>query len=212
MFDHSTHDDTQMTRKHLGFAGFVLLTYVTLYIAARELRAGSGYSMRDSMIIVEMKKHFQLRAIEWWSAGVMASWGVWVLLFPTIFADNPAFDMMAQILPQRVWGLIALGAGAVRLVALFVNGLWYRTPAVRWACAMLSILIWFIMTAAFVGSSVANLGAVIYGWHMLADMYSAFRSASDFIEAEAQRQIKKLSVAPVAGGASNVRSLPARRG
>lgn len=163
------------------------------------------------MIVVEMKKHFQLRAIEWWSAAVMSSWGFWVIAWPGMFQQNAACHALLDVAPQQWWGLVALTCGGLRLCALFVNGLWYRTPAIRWACSMIAILIWFSITAAFVSSSIINMGPVLYGWLVLADMYSASRSASDFIEAEAQSRLKRLAVAEVpAGEGSNVRSLTAR--
>lgn len=164
------------------------------------------------MIVVEMKKHFQLRAIEWWSAGVMASWGLWVLLFPGMFDENPAFDALEAMAPQQVWGCVALVAGGLRLFALLVNGLWHRTPAVRWMCAMTSVLVWFLITSAFAGSNTPNVGVIIYGWHMLADMYSAFRSASDYVEAEAQRRLEDITIATLPRDKDNVRSFPARVG
>ncbi len=165
------------------------------------------------MVIVEMKKHFQLRAIEWWSAAAMTSWGIWVLLFPTMFMDNSAAHSLLDFAPQQVWGLAAAGAGFIRLTALFINGMWHRTPAIRWMTSMISILIWFLVTAAFANSEIINMGTVVYGWHMLADMYSAFRSSSDFIEAEAQRKLKDLSLPNVPTPHredNNVRSLHAR--
>jgi len=168
------------------------------------------------MIIVEMKRHFQLRAIEWWSAASLASWGFFVLLFPTVFQENPACHALLELAPQHVWGLVACTAGCLRLCALFVNGLWYRTPAVRWLTTMISIFIWFCITAAFVSSPILNTGIVVYGWHILADMYSAYRSAIDFIEAEAQRQMKMMTrVAPPSpaapeGEGDNVHRLTAR--
>lgn len=146
------------------------------------------------MVIVEMKKHFQLRAIEWLSASVMTSWGVWVLLFPSMFLDNPACHSLLILAPQRVWGLVALAAGVIRLIALFVNGMWHRTPAIRWLTAMFSILVWFLVTAALTTSHIVNMGTIMYGWYIIADMYSAFRSASDYIEAEAQRKLKDMSL------------------
>jgi hypothetical protein len=164
------------------------------------------------MIIVEMKKHFEQRAIEWWSAGSLASWGFMVLLVPGMFQLNPACHALLVFAPQHVWGLAAFMAGCLRLFALFVNGMWYRTPAVRWLTTMISIFIWFCITAAFASSPITNMGIVIYGWHIIADLYSAYRSATDFIEAEAQRHIKKMSPHPAAysGEESNVRTLHTR--
>lgn len=163
------------------------------------------------MIIVEMKKHFQMRAIEWWSAGVMASWGLFVLSFPQMFAENPGAAGLLMFAPQHVWGLIAAIAGSLRLIALTVNGFWHRTPAVRWATSMVSILIWFLITAGMIMSPVIGMGIVVYAWHMVADMYSAFRSASDFIETEIQRKLKSMELAHKEDEATtNVRSISSR--
>ena len=166
------------------------------------------------MIIVEMRKHFEQRAIEWWSAGAMASWGFMVLLFPNMFILNPACHALLTFAPQNVWGLAAMIAGSVRLVALFINGMWYRTPAIRWLTTMVSIFIWFCITAAFVSSPIINMGIAVYGWHIFADMYSAYRSAMDYIEAEAQSRLKAISphppLASVVGEESNVRSIASR--
>jgi uncharacterized membrane protein len=164
------------------------------------------------MVIVEMKKHFQQRALEWWSAGVMASWGIFVLCFPSMFTDEAIFKGLLMVAPQHAWGIVATLAGLLRLAALFVNGFWKRTPAIRWATAMIAILIWFLIAAGLVASQVVTTGIIVYAWHMVADMYSAFRSASDYIEGEFQRKLKSMEVAslPEDRGTSNVRSLSAR--
>lgn len=157
--------------------------------------------MGENMIIVEAKRHFQLRAIEWWSAGLMACWGFYTILVPSMFIENPAFQSLLLFAPQQVWGLVAFVVGLLRLVALTINGFWYRTPAVRWLTSMVSTLVWFLITSALFNSPVLNPGVVVYGWLVLADIYSAFRSASDFVEAAAQRELRK------SAEASNVSNL-----
>lgn len=160
----------------------------------------------DNRVIVEMKRHFQLRAIEWWSAGLMASWGFYSLLVPGMYQANEAMHGLLLFAPQHIWGLATMAVGLVRLTALVINGFWYRTPAVRWATSMVSALMWFLVTSALVNAPVLNPGVVVYGWHILADIYSAFRSASDYVEAVAQRQTRNAQLAET----SNVSSI--RRG
>lgn len=147
------------------------------------------------MVIVEMKRHFQLRAIEWWSAGLMASWGFYTLLQPGMYEQNTAMHGLLLFAPQHVWGLLSLLVGVSRVLALTINGFWYRTPAVRWATSMISALVWFLITAAYFNAPVLNPGVVVYGWLIVADIYSAFRSASDYVEAAAQRQIRNAQLA-----------------
>ena len=58
-------------------------------------------------------------------------------------------------------------------------------------------------------ADLAQTGLIVYAWHMVADMYSAFRSAQDTYEAEAQRRLKQLTpLGP--GDDSNVRSIGRR--
>lgn len=143
----------------------------------------------------------------------MTSWGFWVLLFPSMFQENPACHNLLRFAPQHVWGLVALSAGGLRLVALLINGLWHRTPTIRWLTSMASILIWFLVAAAFATSPIINMGVILYGWNMLADMYSAMRAATDFIEAEAQRKLKQMSLGQLPSSKdddSNVRRLHPR--
>lgn len=155
------------------------------------------------MLIVEMKRHFQMRALEWWSAGLMASWGFYSLLIPGMYNINPAMHGLLLFAPQHVWGLVALIVGLLRICALVINGFWYRTPAVRWITSMVSALVWFLVTSALVNAPVLNPGVVVYGWHIIADIYSAFRSASDFVEAAAQRKLRNSQIAE----APNVRNI-----
>jgi hypothetical protein len=123
-----------------------------------------------------------------------------------MFAENPAMHGLLLFAPQQVWGFVALTVGLVRLAALTVNGFWCRTPAVRWATSMISCLVWFLITAALFNAPVLNPGVVVYGWHMIADIYSAFRSASDAVEAAAQRRLRAQSFAET----SNVSSIGGR--
>lgn len=166
------------------------------------------------MIIVEMKKHFQLRALEWWSSATLASWGLMALAIPDMFKDNPACAIFLDFAPQHVWGIATFTIGMLRLAALLVNGMWHRTPMFRWVGAMLSTFVWFSISVTFIKSSIPNVGLAIYLWAMFADMYSAYRSATDFIEAAAQAHLKKLTVAelPPHKRGDNVRSLAPRVG
>jgi hypothetical protein len=90
--------------------------------------------MGNDMIIVEMKRHFEVRAIEWWSASCLAAWGSIVLLLPGLFVQ-PEVPTLLLIhddwAPQPVWGMFAFMMGIGRLGALGINGFWFRTPQIR---------------------------------------------------------------------------------
>jgi hypothetical protein len=164
------------------------------------------------MIILELKRHFEVRAIEWWSASCLAMWGAVVLIMPDLFtrpAYQPFFAPMIHWAPQAVWGMFAFCMGLGRLMALTINGFWFRTPQIRLLASFLSVCVWFFIAAGLFRAGAA-LGIVVYGWHMIADIYSSFRSASDVVEAEASKRLRDLT--PVASeDQSNVRHLTTGR-
>lgn len=164
------------------------------------------------MVIVEMKKHFRDRAIEWYAAGALSTWGAYVLLYPSMFTDMEAFAGLLLLAPQHVWGFFAFTFGIVRLMALTINGFWHPTPIIRLVTAFLGVFVWFWVTVGLILTDIPSTGIVIYGWHIVADMYSAFRSAADTYEVEAQRRLRTLAEqnSIVTGEQSNVRSLHAR--
>ncbi len=140
--------------------------------------------MKDlAMVIVEARKHFQQRAIEWWSAGLMTSWGFAVLADPMMFSHNPGFVGMLRLAPQHVWGLVVLMSGMARLVGLTINGFWTRSPIIRWATSMIAIFVWFCVAVGMFYAPWFSVGVVVYTWHMFADMYSAFRASRDYMVA-----------------------------
>jgi hypothetical protein len=103
--------------------------------------------------------------------------------------------------------MFAFIMGIGRLAALAINGFWFRTPQIRLVASFLSVCVWFFIAAGLFRSG-AVLGLVIYGWHMIADIYSSFRSAADVVEAEATKRLRELT--PVAEGQSNVHNFGSR--
>lgn len=165
------------------------------------------------MVLVEMKKHmhFKERALEWWSATMLACWGAYVLLHPGMFEALKVCAGMLMLAPQHIWGFFSLVFGMTRLMALTVNGFWYRTPLIRLTTAFLSIFVWFWVEVGMVLADVPSTGLIVYAMLTIADMYSAFQSAVDTYEAEAQRRLKLLAQRPeVTGEASNVHSIAGR--
>ncbi len=158
------------------------------------------------MIVVEMKKHFQERAIEWWSGSMAMLWGAYVLLNPGMFETISSAHGLLQIGPQHLWGFGAFIVGAARLVALTINGFWHRTPLIRLATSVFGVMLWFWVSAGMVMADMAQMGIVVYIWHMSADIYSSFRCAIDTYEVEAQRRLRILAAehSLSAGEKSNV--------
>lgn len=144
---------------------------------------------------LDLKQHFEARAIEWFNAFFLTAWGAYLVLHPGLFTGptSPVWTAHLVLADQEVWGLGAFAAGFIRVVALFINGRWGLTPLIRVATSFLSVFVWFWVAVGLFLSEFANTGIVVYTGLMLADMYSAFRAASDAYEAEAMKRLQELS-------------------
>lgn len=136
-------------------------------------------------LIKSLRHHFEARAIEWGMAGWAITWGVQALLVPEIFINSVTKSLIENMSivsdnPSGLLGLIVLLTGLFRATALFINGMWHITPLVR------------ILTSAVSGFVVANIivssvqgaptfATVTYMWLFLADCFSAYRAARDYL-------------------------------
>lgn len=144
---------------------------------------------------LDLKRHFEARASEWVSALILTIWGAYVILHPGLFdgVTAPVWQVHKALATQEVWGFGAFTAGIIRVVALFINGRWGLTPLIRVATSFLSVFVWFWVAVGLFLADFANTGIVVYSGLMLADMYSAFRAASDAYEAEALKRLHRMS-------------------
>lgn len=111
------------------------------------------------MIIVRVARgitdHFSARASEWAFAGLLISLGWLFLSSPDLFDASLSYGGLANLADEIVWGWACIGVGAIRLVALIINGTfagtWYGgwSPHVRGVCAFLSCGVWFPIFAGF---------------------------------------------------------------
>lgn len=157
-------------------------------------------SRKLEMIIRSLRQHWPARKLEWLMSGFLASWGLYVLVHPTLFTSPETavlFSGLAELsssfsdYPALFWGWSCFGIGLGRAAALFVNGAWTRTPLLRLTASFMSM---FIMTQIVVGlwkSGVPNTGLVVYPWLVVADLLSAYRAAVDVVHAEKQREVNK---------------------
>lgn len=155
------------------------------------------------MLILNLREHFPARISEWFNAGILMSWGGYVLAHPNLFShagNGQIFSRMADMVwvnyqPELVWGGIAFGVGALRLFALFVNGAYSRTPIIRLVTAAISAFLW---TQVFVGLlAVPNTGLVVYPWLVFIDLVAAYRSGKDAVIAEKRRREIRLGIESV---------------
>lgn len=146
------------------------------------------------MLIVQLKHHFPARWPEWFMSGVSFAWGVYVVFHPEIFVQpetQALFAGMARMAgslpPAALWGLSVVILGLVRASALFVNGAYTRTPAIRLCMSFASAFVWTQVFVGLIRSGVPNPSLVVYAGLVVLDIVSAYRAATDTVFAEKVR-------------------------
>lgn len=154
------------------------------------------------MIIRSLKEHWPARKVEWYMAGGLLAWGIYVLLHPDLFTAPATAILFAGMTgiasrvteyPALFWGGGAAIVGLCRGLALFVNGAYTRTPLIRVLAAFASM---FIVTQILIGfweTGVSNPGLVVYSGFILADLSALQEAAVDVVHAERKRALKKES-------------------
>lgn len=130
------------------------------------------------------------RAIEWLFACMMVIWGA-MLLLPGDMLNQPTFEILLRIAPERSWGFFSITVGYVRGAALIINGHWRRSPILRMLGAIFGMM-WWTCLAWFYGLAIIN-GAKpfpMYGCIFLFvffEGYSAYRCGEDAARAHSFR-------------------------
>lgn len=148
-----------------------------------------GRTQGVSMIIMDLKRHFPPRAVEWLISGLLLSWGAATILQPGMFYENPSFHYLLRMANQEAWGLYAFVVGSARATALFINGTWQRTPLIRIIAAFASAFIWTQVLIGVSNAPVPTLAWALYPWFIAADFYSAFRAGADAMVAKQNKAL-----------------------
>lgn len=121
-----------------------------------------------------LKETFEARASEWMLAAATVSLAIVLFYNPTMFADRPAgFSGLSSLASQPIWGWGLLIVGGMRLVVLFINGGWWRTPHFRAGLAFLTCFAWFYLSVGFARN--LSLGIAFFPWVFLLDAYNSVR-------------------------------------
>lgn len=160
------------------------------------------------MLIRELQKHFPARLPEWWNAAAMFAWGYYILTHVGALS-NPAFaafrDMASSHNPTLFWGCITLAVGTVRLAALFVNGVYSRTPVIRVVTSAASAFVWMQVVLGLLATGEPTPGVVMYGAAVALDLISAYRASCDAVIAiETKRSRRMGEKRGISGGYNSV--------
>ena len=142
-----------------------------------------GLIGRVEMIFAYLGKSFREtfpgRASEWALGAMLFNWGAILVLKPDIFSMQPYYTPMAELMRQSAWGLLCIGVGGSRLMVLFVNGFWRRSPHLRSLMAFLASLVWFEVTVGLLQSGLINTGLAVYPVLFGLDVFNAIRAMGD---------------------------------
>lgn len=129
---------------------------------------------------VRLVRHMQDRSTEWLSSIVMLGWGI-ILAQPGDAMAGPQFGAFHRFgLTQANWSFIFGFAGVLRMIALWINGRWPRTPYIRMFFATFGAISW-VHVAALLASADGPLttGPVVYSVLALYEFIAVCRASID---------------------------------
>lgn len=135
------------------------------------------------IIFAQMRDHFAEaffpRLSEWTAAGVVFFLGMILTANPELMhtANTRGYVLMLAIAEQPTWAAVMKGFGALRLLILFINGAWRRSPWARAACALLSCFFWTQITLSF--APVFGFAFGLAAGFLCMDMVNVFRAMRD---------------------------------
>lgn len=132
------------------------------------------------MMLVHFKETFPFRVAEWIMAVIMIGWGL-VLFHPDFdAAASPwAGTLFSGMFTRTTFGTACLVIGVSRFAALFVNGMWWRTPFIRLVMAFGANFLWLNIVFGLLAADNVNTGWPIYPVFVVVEIYNAFRAAHD---------------------------------
>lgn len=124
------------------------------------------------------------RTIEWFSSLVMVAWGA-TLALPGSLLSQPGFIAFNRFgLTESFWTFAFATIGAGRLMALYINGRWPRSPHVRMGGALFGAVSWgqvsvLLYQASEINNTPVTTGCAVYALLAVFELFSINRAAYD---------------------------------
>jgi hypothetical protein len=134
------------------------------------------------------RETFPGRASEWALGTMLALWAVILIVKPDVMSMQPYYTAMTQLMTQSSWAILCILVGGGRLVVLFVNGFWRRSPHLRSLTSFLSSLVWFEVSIGLLQSGIINTGLAVYPVLFGLDVFNAIRAMGDAGRSDAFHQ------------------------
>jgi len=145
--------------------------------------SGGGFMLLR--IVRDIGSHFPARVHEWITAFAVMAWGVIIALPFDAFAQSAAWSRMSRIASEDVWAAAAITVGALRIIALVINGTFWRTaygrwsPHVRAAGCLLSSAVWASISIGLTDAPYWTTGLAMYPAAAMIDIANAWNAARD---------------------------------
>lgn len=91
---------------------------------------------------------YPTRTVEHMLAWTVLVWSGAVLV-PGHMLEGRTFEYLLLIAPEYVWGSAGVAIGIIRIVGLYLNGNWRRSPGLRFIGAMFGLIWWLILSALY---------------------------------------------------------------
>lgn len=127
---------------------------------------------------------FNDRGLEWFSSFVMLGWGA-TLILPGDTLSGPQYAAFGRFgLTEEFWAWAFSLAGSARIVALYINGNWPKSPHIRMVGSLFGALSWaqvsYLLTAStYFTTGIAATGTVVYAGLAIVDLIGIARAAFD---------------------------------
>lgn len=133
------------------------------------------------MIFTHLGQTFPNRMAEWFLGAALLSWGLILIRPEDTFNYSASYIGLANLADETTWAWGCLIVGSLRLVALFVNGMWVPpTYRLRSLTSFLSLLFWFSISYGMLFSGTATTGLAIYPWVTILEGVCLWRTGRDY--------------------------------
>ncbi len=130
------------------------------------------------MLIVEFKRYFRARSLEWQGVGLLTGWGVILLMQGATF-DQPSYRTLAYIASEDRWGLLTVGIGMLRAAALVINGMWRPCAHLRAGFSAVTAILWLEVALGLLLAGTSSTGMAVYVVLSCFEAYAATQAMSD---------------------------------
>jgi hypothetical protein len=136
------------------------------------------------MVVISTPSTHRERAIEWLSSAALLGWGITLALPGETLMQNHYVAFRAMGWSEAILAWVFCLVGAARLVALYINGRWPKSPIVRIVGAIFGALIWgqvayYLAAGTWMLTGLPNTGVATYAILAAADIFSITRAAFD---------------------------------